>query len=45
MLGEGRGEGMTDKQTLLAYRLKQAEETFVDAEKMLLENEVKNGES
>ncbi|MDI6753239.1 MAG: HEPN domain-containing protein [Thermodesulfobacteriota bacterium] len=26
---------MTDKQTLLAYRLKQAEETFTDAEKML----------
>ena len=26
---------MTDKQTLLAYRLKQAEETLADAEKML----------
>ncbi len=26
---------MTDKQTLLAYRLKQAEETLFDAEKML----------
>ena len=26
---------MTDKQTLLAYRLKQAEETLLDAEKML----------
>ena len=26
---------MTDKQALLAYRLKQAEETFADAEKML----------
>lgn len=26
---------MTDKQTLLAYRFKQAEETFADAEKML----------
>jgi len=26
---------MTDKQTLLAFRLKQAEETLTDAEKML----------
>jgi len=26
---------MTDKQTLLAYRLKQAEETLSDAEKMM----------
>jgi uncharacterized protein (UPF0332 family) len=26
---------VTDKQTLLAYRLKQAEETLADAEKML----------
>ena len=29
---------MTDRQTLLAYRLKQAEETLADAEKMLQEN-------
>ena len=26
---------MTDKQTLLAYRLKQSEETLSDAEKMM----------
>lgn len=29
---------MTDKQTLFAYRLKQAEETLSDAERMLEEN-------
>ena len=29
---------MTDKQTLLAYRLKQAEETLSDAERMLQDN-------
>jgi len=29
---------MTDKQALLAYRLKQAEETLADAEKMLQNN-------
>jgi uncharacterized protein (UPF0332 family) len=29
---------MTDKQALVAYRLKQAEETLADAEKMLQEN-------
>ncbi len=35
---------MTDKQTLLAFRLKQAEETLSDAEKMLerLEYQVYN---
>ena len=29
---------MTDKETLLSYRLKQAEETLLDAEKMLQNN-------
>jgi len=29
---------MTDKETLLSYRLKQAEETLMDAEKMLQKN-------
>jgi len=29
---------MTDKQALVAYRLKQAEETLADAKKMIREN-------